>query len=160
MRLTEVVGAGVGAGLSLTRSHGPRARHTVRMAAHPAPDLAAQLTVDVGNGTPPYEQVRAQVADLVHAGRLVEGDKLPPVRALAADLGIAAGTVARAYAELETDGLVEGRGRAGTVVTGVDGDPARARLRAAANRLVTAARADDLDDATVLAVVHDALTAR
>lgn len=124
------------------------------------PDLAADLAVDVGNGTPPYEQLRAQIADRVHDGRLVEGDRLPTVRGLAEQLGVAPGTVARAYAELEVDELVEGRGRAGTVVTGSSGDPARARLRGAANRLVAAARADGLDDDTVLAVVHDALTAR
>ena len=122
-------------------------------------DPSRQLTVDVGNGTPPYEQLRAQLAALVHAGDLKEGERLPSVRALAEDLGVAAGTVARAYSELETDGLVEGRGRAGTVVTGRSGDPAEGRLRAAANRLVAGARADGLDDDTVLAVVHEALTA-
>ena len=122
-------------------------------------DPSRQLTVDVGNGTPPYEQLRAQLAALVHAGDLLEGERLPSVRALAEDLGVAAGTVARAYSELETDGLVEGRGRAGTVVTGRSGDPAEGRLRAAANRLVAGARADGLDDDTVLAVVHEALTA-
>ncbi len=119
--------------------------------------VALRITVDVGNGTPPYEQLRAHIAELVHTGELVEGDRLPTVRGLAAQLGVAPGTVARAYAELETDELVEGRGRAGTVVTGTSGDPARARLRSAANRLVAAARADGLDDDTVLAVVHAAL---
>ncbi|MCO7222047.1 GntR family transcriptional regulator [Klenkia sp. PcliD-1-E] len=123
-------------------------------------DLAADLSVDAGNGTPPYEQLRAQIAERVLDGRLSEGDRLPTVRGLAEQLGVAPGTVARAYAELEVDELVEGRGRAGTVVTGGSGDPARARLRGAANRLVAAARADGLDDDTVLAVVHDALVAR
>ena len=118
------------------------------------------VAVDDTDPTPPYEQIRAQVAALVVAGMLVEGDRLPTVRALAADLGVAAGTVARAYTELETDGLVEGRGRSGTVVTGTAGDPAHARLRAAANRLVLTARDDGLDDDAVLGAVHAALTAR
>ena len=121
-------------------------------------DLAQLVSVEPGNGTPPYEQLRAQLADLVHTGDLVEGDRLPTVRGFAEQLGVAPGTVARAYTELETDGLVEGRGRAGTVVTGGSGDPARARLRSAANRLVAGARDDGLDDDTVLAVVHAALT--
>ncbi|MEU2350281.1 GntR family transcriptional regulator [Modestobacter sp. NPDC049651] len=117
-----------------------------------------EVVVDDSSTTPPYEQIRTQIAALVHAGDLAEGDRLPTVRALAADLGVAAGTVARAYTELETDGLVEGRGRSGTVVTGASGDPARARLRTAANRLVLAARADGLGDDDVLGAVHDALT--
>ncbi len=121
--------------------------------------LSARLSLDVGNGIPPYEQLRTRLADLVHTGVLVEGERLPSVRALAGDLGVAPGTVARAYTELEVDGLVEGRGRAGTVVTGVSGDPAEGRLRVAAHRLVADARADGLDDDTVLGVVHAALTA-
>lgn len=121
---------------------------------------ALDVAVDDTAPTPPYEQIRAQIAALVQSGALVEGERLPPVRALAADLGVAAGTVARAYTELETDGLVEGRGRSGTVVTGSTGDPAQARLRAAANRLVISARADGLDDDAVLTAVHAALTRR
>jgi len=118
------------------------------------------VAVDDDDPTPPYEQIRAQLAALVHDGALVEGDRLPPVRALAADIGVAAGTVARAYTELETDGLVEGRGRSGTVVTGASGDPALGRLRAAANRLVISARADGLDDQAVLGAVRTALAGR
>jgi DNA-binding transcriptional regulator YhcF (GntR family) len=121
---------------------------------------ALEVTVDDGSSVPPYEQIRAQIAALVHAGALAEGDRLPPVRALATSLGVAAGTVARAYTELETDGLVQGQRRLGTVVTGTSGDPARARLQAAANRLVTAARADGLDDQAVLSAVQSALGGR
>ena len=115
------------------------------------------LEIDPASTTPPYEQIRAQVAALVHGGALVHGDRLPSVRALAAELGVAAGTVARAYTELETDGLVAGQGRAGTLVTGVPGDAATLQLQAAANRLVAAARADGLGDAAVRAAVETAL---
>ena len=118
-----------------------------------------EVTVDDGSTVPPYEQIRTQVAALVHAGTLRAGDRLPAVRTLAADLGVAPGTVARAYTELETDGLVQGQGRAGTVVLGLSGDAASARLQAAAGRLVTAARADGLSDDAVLAAVQSALTA-
>ena len=51
------------------------------------------------------------------AGRLPAGTKLPTVRQLAADLGLAANTVARAYRELEADGVVETHGRRGTFVS-------------------------------------------
>lgn len=74
------------------------------------------ITVDVNAAEPPYEQVRAQLAGLIARGDLGEGDRLPTVRALAADLGIAVNTVARAYKELEAEGLVTTGRRAGTTV--------------------------------------------
>ena len=75
------------------------------------------IVIDTGSATPPYEQVRLRIAELAAGGALVAGTKLPTVRALAAELGLAANTVARAYRELEVAGLVETRGRLGTVVT-------------------------------------------
>ncbi len=119
-----------------------------------------EVSIDLGSRTPPFEQIRAQIAALVHAGSLTEGDRLPTVRALAADLGVAAGTVARAYSELETDGLVVGRRRFGTTVTRAGTDPAQARLQAAANRLIAAALADGLARDDVLAAVRSALDER
>lgn len=75
------------------------------------------IVIDADSALPPYEQVRLRIAELAAGGVLVAGAKLPPVRQLAAELGLAANTVARAYRELEQAGLVETRGRAGTVVT-------------------------------------------
>ena len=63
------------------------------------------LVVDPDDPTPPYEQLRRQVRDLVGGGVLRPGDRLPPLRQLAGDLGLAVGTVARAYRELEADGV-------------------------------------------------------
>lgn len=76
------------------------------------------LTVDPDDPTPPYEQLRRQLHDLIAAGQLAVGDRLPPVRQLAGDLGLAAGTVARTYRELEHAGLLESRRGAGTRVAG------------------------------------------
>lgn len=76
-----------------------------------------KIAVDLNSSVPQYEQIRAQVAALVVAGRLHQGNKLPTVRALASDLGIAPGTVARAYRELEAASLVVSRRRIGTVVS-------------------------------------------
>jgi len=53
---------------------------------------------------------------MVASGRLVPGQRLPTIRQLATELGLAKGTVARAYRELESSGIIEGRGRAGTYV--------------------------------------------
>ena len=79
-------------------------------------DVTAEIAVDPAGHVPPFEQVRAQIADLIATGELLPGDRLPTVRALAADLGLASNTVARAYKALETGGLVEAHSRAGTRV--------------------------------------------
>jgi DNA-binding transcriptional regulator YhcF (GntR family) len=76
----------------------------------------AALRLAPGDPTPPYEQLRRQLADLIGAGVLATGDRLPPLRQLAADLGLAAGTVARTYRELEAAGLVVSRRGGGTRV--------------------------------------------
>lgn len=78
------------------------------------------ISYDPRSPVPPYEQVRAQLARQVQAGELAPGTRLPSVRRLAGDLGLAVNTVARAYRELEQAGLVATRGRNGTVVTGAD----------------------------------------
>lgn len=74
------------------------------------------LLVDVDSPTPPYEQVRTQILDLIRNGTLPPGARLPTVRRLAGDLELAANTVARAYRELERAGVIETRGRHGTYV--------------------------------------------
>jgi DNA-binding transcriptional regulator YhcF (GntR family) len=75
------------------------------------------LIIDTGNPTPPYEQLRRQLAELIQSTALRPGDRLPPLRQLAADLGLAVGTVARAYRELESAGLVRSRRGGGTRVS-------------------------------------------
>ncbi len=99
-----------------------------------------RLHVDPRSATPPYEQVREQIAAQARDGALPAGTRLPAVRQLAAELGLAANTVARAYRELEQAGLVQTRGRNGTVVTArAAGVPAEAqRLAAAYAERVTA----------------------
>ena len=74
------------------------------------------VAVDASLPTPPYRQIVDAVLAGVASGSLARGDRLPPVRALAAELGVAPGTVARAYKELEAHGTIRTRGRAGTFV--------------------------------------------
>lgn len=76
------------------------------------------ITIDPTLPEPPYDQVKRQISEAVAAGELQPGDKLPTVRRLADDLGLAPNTVARAYRELEAAGVLDTRGRAGTFVTG------------------------------------------
>lgn len=103
------------------------------------------LRLDERSHIPPYEQLRAQLSVMIGAGYLEPGTRIPTVRDLAELLALAPGTVARAYRELERDGLIEGRGRRGTFV--VDEPPGsepvverRRRLEAAAETYALAVR--------------------
>jgi DNA-binding transcriptional regulator YhcF (GntR family) len=101
----------------------------------------AELTgvrLDANAGTPLFDQLRTQIIDGIRDGRLAAGARLPTVRDLAARLELAVNTVARAYRELETAGMIETRGRAGTFVCGVD--PAAAAMVTAARTYVGTAR--------------------
>jgi DNA-binding transcriptional regulator YhcF (GntR family) len=120
-------------------------------------DASLDITVDVQAATPPYEQIRSQIAAYVEGGLLSDGARLPTMRALAADLGVATGTVARAYAELEAAGLVASRRRTGTVVTAPALRPADEQLRRTATQLAVQARDAGLDGESVLAIVRAAL---
>ena len=71
---------------------------------------------DPGVDQPPFDQLRSQIARRAASGDLAPGAKLPTVRGLATELGLAANTVARAYRELEADGVVVTEGRRGTFV--------------------------------------------
>lgn len=107
--------------------------------------------LDPGSTDPPFEQLRRQVATRAASGDLPPGTRLPTVRALAEQLGVAAGTVARAYKELEFDGVVVTEGRRGSFVrsSGAAGSP---DARAAATTYAAEARrlGLGLDEATRL----------
>lgn len=89
------------------------------------------IAIDASSPTPPFEQLRVQLVAQITSGELAGGARLPTVRKLAEDLGLAPNTVARAYRELEADGFVETRGRNGSFVT-PQGDPARQQAQEAA----------------------------
>lgn len=118
------------------------------------------IRVDTTSQAPPYEQIRAQLAALIRTGRLVEGERLPTVRQLAADLGLASGTVARAYRELEAAALIRTRRGAGTRVAGLPSEPYvhdADQLTTLARDFTSAARALGADTDDILTAVHEAL---
>lgn len=121
------------------------------------------VEVDPGSATPPYEQIRAQVTTMITTGVLPTGTQLPPIRQLAADLGLAANTVARAYRELETAGLVTSRVRHGTTVAPHTATLTRAEIRSrlqdAARSYAALARQLGVPPADAEAAVHTELTA-
>ncbi|MGV9557990.1 GntR family transcriptional regulator [Streptomyces sp. NPDC003401] len=116
------------------------------------------LKIDIVEGVAPYEQVRAQIAEQARSGALPVGHRLPTVRGLAESLGLAANTVAKAYRALETDGVIETRGRNGTFVAAV-GPAAERELAAAARIYAERARRLGLGEEEALAAVRDALRA-
>ncbi|MFI5494053.1 GntR family transcriptional regulator [Actinoplanes sp. NPDC051859] len=114
------------------------------------------IIIDPASPVPPYEQVRLRIAALAADGTLAAGTRLPPVRHLAADLGLAVNTVARAYRELEQAGLVETHGRAGTLVTAAAaGTPTAAA--AAAQRYADETKSLGLTPEAALALVQAVL---
>lgn len=150
----------------MTPADHPAVDHRVAdqpVADQPASDQPAALTlvVDTGSPVPPYEQLRQQVTGLVQGRALAPGTRLPSVRQLAGDLGLAAGTVARAYRELEAAGVVTSGRRSGTrVATGaaILGDGARrARLAHAAGAYAMAAGWLGATDQDAMHAVRQAL---
>ncbi len=99
-----------------------------------------QFQVDPQGSQPPFEQLRIQIASRVSSGALAPGARLPTVRALAAELGLAVNTVARTYKELEADGVVVTHGRRGTFVAGTPAAGSPDAARAAAEYAATARR--------------------
>jgi DNA-binding transcriptional regulator YhcF (GntR family) len=94
------------------------------------------ITLDPHAPEPPFEQIRTRITEQIEDGTLAAGVRLPTVRRLAEDLGVAANTVARAYRELEQAGLIETRGRSGSFVAGAGVErEARAAAMAYAERV-------------------------
>jgi DNA-binding transcriptional regulator YhcF (GntR family) len=114
------------------------------------------ITIDTASAVPPYEQVRSRLAERINDGTLAVGTRLPTVRQLAADLGLAANTVARSYRELEDAGLVDTRGRAGTFVSAT-GDRSRAAAAKAAREYAATVKALGLGPAEALRIVTAAI---
>ncbi|MGI8458432.1 MAG: GntR family transcriptional regulator [Propionibacteriaceae bacterium] len=110
------------------------------------------ITVDSGTAVPPYEQIRSQLNDRIRAGELAAGSRLPSIRQLAGDLRVAAGTVARAYGQLEAAGLIESSRTHGTRVRpdqSLDDD-----IRRAAARFVGVARRSSTDLGDALGLIR------
>ncbi|HVV24966.1 MAG TPA: GntR family transcriptional regulator [Pseudonocardiaceae bacterium] len=118
------------------------------------------VVVDAASGLAPWRQVHDQLVTLITAGTLAPGTRLPTIRQLAGDLGLAAGTIARTYRELEARGWVTtGRAR-GTVVAASSDlpdlpDPAAA-LRSLARDYAARARALGADEDVAAHAVRQA----
>lgn len=99
---------------------------------------------------PLFEQLRRRILDMVDAGQLAVGARLPSVRGLATELGVAPHTVARAYRELEEAGVLATAGRAGTTVAPRDRRDEELTAAAAAFAEAAASRGCTLEEAVAL----------
>jgi GntR family transcriptional regulator len=116
------------------------------------------LSVDPRRALPVYEQVREQIRRMVAAGTLPPGTRLPTIRQLATDLGLAKGTIERAYELLEGDAIIERHGRKGSYVSDVAHSTERevtAGLETAAETLVIVARQLGADEEATLRAVRN-----
>lgn len=95
-----------------------------------------EIRINPHDGLPIYLQIVQQTKNLVASGRLQHGDELPAIRVLAEQLLINPNTVARAYRELEAEGVVEKRRTAGTFVS-AQGSPLsrKERLKTLTDRI-------------------------
>jgi DNA-binding transcriptional regulator YhcF (GntR family) len=120
------------------------------------------IAVDAASSVPPYEQLVDQLTRLIAGGHLTPGQKLPTIRQLAADLTLAAGTVARAYDELERAGLVRSRRPQGTFVSAkaVEKSKRTALLTGLADRFAQQARQLGADPDEALSALRIAFDRR
>ncbi len=112
------------------------------------------------SGVPAYMQLVQQVKHALRMGQLQVGDRLPTVKDVVAELAINPNTVAKAYRELEHEGLVEGRQGVGTFVARRPSGPppgTQARLARSLQRWIEAARAEGLDDEAIEELVRSTL---
>ena len=105
------------------------------------------IHVDAASPLPVFEQLRTQIERLIASGQLRPGSKLPTIRQLASDLGLARGTVNKVYDALVRDGLVETAGRHGSIVLErTHATTTESDLAAAADTMAVVTRQLGLDD--------------
>jgi GntR family transcriptional regulator len=124
---------------------------------------AIRFRLDPASGVPTYLQIVQQVEHALRLGYLVEGDQLPRVKDIVAELAINPNTVLKAYRELEYRGLAAGKPGRGTFVVGKLGDASLAGqtvLRRRIARWITEARESGLDDDDIVALFTSALSER
>ncbi|MYY09135.1 GntR family transcriptional regulator [Streptomyces sp. SID4919] len=122
-----------------------------------------EFHLDARSGVAPYRQLVQQVHRALHLGVLAEGDRLPTVKDVAAQVAVNPNTVLKAYRELEYEGLVAPRPGVGTFVTRTLDDTAHPEYEALRRELddwLVRARAAGLADESVEALVLTALRAK
>ena len=87
------------------------------------------FSIDFSSHTPVYVQIKDNIKASILSGKLKTGDYIPSIRNLAKDIGVNINTVARAYRELEIDGVIRPQRGEGYVVVGVQSEQIREELK-------------------------------
>jgi len=114
------------------------------------------LTIDPGSKVPIYVQIEEQIRSLIAAGQLRPGDQLPTIRELATELRVNYNTIARAYLDLDREGVISTQQGRGTFVAGVPDARQMARLR---REKLEAIVRTALDEARTLGYTPDEIAA-
>jgi GntR family transcriptional regulator len=117
--------------------------------------VVIEFHLDGRSGLSPYQQLVQQVRHALRLGLLEEGDQLPKVKDVVAELAINPNTVLKAYRELEHDGLVAARPGVGTFVTATLNGASLATLgplRQDLRRWLNKARRAGLDEESIEAL--------
>jgi GntR family transcriptional regulator len=120
------------------------------------------IVIDESDKRPIYRQVADEIKALIARGELAEGASLPPVRQMAGDLGVNLNTIAAAYRDLQSEGLITVRHGSGAVVTSrttspESGGQTDAELRKPLRAALTQFSLAGLKRAEILSIVTDEL---
>jgi GntR family transcriptional regulator len=116
------------------------------------------LTIDTQDRRPIYQQIADGIRTLIAGGQLGEGEPLPPLRQLAADLGVNLNTIAAAYRELESDGLLTVKHGAGArVASRTAAKQTDEELRRPVRNALTQMILSGLGRGEILSIVNDEL---
>ena len=115
------------------------------------------IVIDHNSKTPVYEQIKVQILSLITSGVLSPGDKLPSLRAMAADLSLNFNTIKKVFAQLETDGVivtVQGKG-CFVADTARDNRAVQDKAEAALREAIATARASGVTTETAERIIAD-----
>jgi len=116
------------------------------------------LTIDTQDRRPIYQQIADGIRTLIAAGQLAERQQLPPVRQLAADLGVNLNTIAAAYRDLQEDGLIVVKhGSRATVAPRTATHHTHTELRGTLRTALTQMVLSGMKRPQILTIVHDEL---
>jgi GntR family transcriptional regulator len=118
------------------------------------------ITIDEGDRRPIYQQVVDGIKALIACGELPESSTLPPVRQVAADLGVNLNTIAFAYRQLQKEGLIKVKhGSGATIISSVTRKRDEERVRDQLHATLTDLVLSGFTRGEILALVNDALNA-
>ena len=115
------------------------------------------LVIDLKDRRPVYQQIADGIRSLIAGGVLAEGQALPSVRQVASDLGVNLNTIAAAYRELETDGLITVKHGSGATVRSRTSNQSEGELRVPLRTALTRMVLSGLGRGEILSMVHDEL---